>query len=248
MTQPAPIGPPAPLESVAAVFVDIDTLVPWEGNPRINGHTIPLVAASIRRFGFVAPAVVWTSKNELVAGHTRRLALLSILADDPSFVPMGCPAPRMVPVRFHEFTDENEAHAYAIADNHLTERADWDYEALGDLLGTLQDTGDADLLLATGWQEHDIANLLAASWEPPPLEDLSGSVQSGGPKPIAITFTPDEWTHVSASLRKWRDGGGTGSDAHGVTAISALWVASDPLGASQGGESENGERPDRSTG
>lgn len=123
----------------------------WAKNPRLNAEAIPKVAASIRRFGFVAPAVVWSEANRLVAGHTRIAALESILAADPSFVPLGAPEgtpPGFCPVVFHPFASEEEANAYAVADNRLNELARWDVPVLHDLLASF---GDSSLVTLTGF-------------------------------------------------------------------------------------------------
>jgi ParB-like chromosome segregation protein Spo0J len=92
-------------------------LTPWEGNPNVGDKE--KVAASIKRFGFVAPICVWTSKGRMVAGHTRLAAFFVLLDRDAKFVPRGAPGPGLVPVRFHEFESEAEADAYALADNQL---------------------------------------------------------------------------------------------------------------------------------
>ena len=121
-------------------WVHIDDIAPWQKNPRINTSSIPKVASSIKRWGFVSPAVVWSEEGRLVAGHTRLAALKSILAEDPEYVPKGAPKgtkPGMLPVRFHSFGSEREADAYAIADNRLNELAEWDRPALDALLLTL---------------------------------------------------------------------------------------------------------------
>lgn len=123
----------------------------WDKNPRINAEAIPKVADSIRRFGVVAPAVVWEEAGRLVAGHTRIAALESILAADPTFVPKGASPgvrPGMIPVRFHPFASEAEADAYAIADNRLNEIARWDVPVLHDLLASF---GDSSLVALTGF-------------------------------------------------------------------------------------------------
>lgn len=128
----------------------------WDKNPRINAEAIPKVADSIRRFGVVAPAVVWEEAGRLVAGHTRIAALESILAADPTFVPKGASPgvrPGMIPVRFHPFASEAEADAYAIADNRLNEIARWDVPVLQGVLTSL----DVDLAAVTGFDVGSLA-------------------------------------------------------------------------------------------
>src|SRR5512144_1197610 len=90
----------------AAYWSPISTLQKWAKNPRKNDHAVPRVARSIRKYGFVAPVVVWQSQGRLVAGHTRIAAYEAILQEEPGFVPRDAPGPGLVPVRLHEFVDE----------------------------------------------------------------------------------------------------------------------------------------------
>ncbi len=125
----------------AAYWAPLSTLRKWAKNPRKNAQAIPRVARSIRKYGFVAPVVVWQSQNRLVAGHTRIAALEQLLREEPGFIPRDAPGPGLAPVRFHEFVDEAEANAYALADNKLVEAATWDDQLLGDVLDDPPDPG-----------------------------------------------------------------------------------------------------------
>lgn len=139
-------------EISAATWVPVAALKPWLKNPRKNDPAVPRVAESIRRFGFVAPIVVWTSADRMVAGHTRLKAILSILDAEPDFIPKGAPGPGVVPVRWHEFESEKEADLYALADNRLGELAEWDGEALK---GILPDFDAMDLRVA-GFDDYEL--------------------------------------------------------------------------------------------
>jgi hypothetical protein len=66
----------------------------------------------------------------------------------------------VVPVRFYEFADESEASAYAIADNKLSEIAEWDEEKLGEIFAELAQT-DESLLRETGFDSGEIERLIA---------------------------------------------------------------------------------------
>lgn len=120
------------MTSAAAEWVSIWSLHVWDDNPRINEKAIPRVKASIRKFGFVSPCVVW--KDRLVAGHTRCAALHELYAEDRTFVPKGAPGPGLVKIVRHDFKDEHEANLYAVADNALGEIAEWDETKLVDLV------------------------------------------------------------------------------------------------------------------
>jgi len=156
--------PPAAATQIAAEWAPIERVKLWERNPRRNDPVIPKVARSIRRYGFVAPLVVWTSRDRLVAGHTRYKAMELLLREDPSFVPRGAPSPGLVPIRFHEFVSEAEANAYAIADNRLGEEAEWDDTALADELAILRTDGFD--LADTGFEDAEIKILLGEHEDP----------------------------------------------------------------------------------
>ena len=143
----------------AAYWTPMEELQRWRKNPRQNDRAVPHVARSIRKYGFVAPVVVWTSKDRLVAGHTRLLAMDQLRAENSDFVPRDAPGPGLVPVRFHEFTDEAEAAAYGIADNKLAEYAEWDEALLGEVLQEIR-AFDDQLLLETGFTESSIDKLI----------------------------------------------------------------------------------------
>ncbi len=135
-------------------WVPIDKLVPWAKNPRKNDVAARHLAEKIRRFGFVAPAVVWPARDMLVAGHARLKAMHLLLADDPAFTPRGAPGPGMVPVRFYDFKDEREAEEYALADNKLNDVAEWDALALFDLK-----TDEGFKLEELGWSLDELTDL-----------------------------------------------------------------------------------------
>lgn len=126
-----------PVSMAAATWVHWSALRRWVKNPRKNAHAVPKIAAAIRKFGFVAPAVVWTEADRLVAGDTRVQAMAQICAEDPAFVPRGAPGPGLMRVVHHSFASEAEADAYALADNRLGELAEWDAAGVNDILASL---------------------------------------------------------------------------------------------------------------
>ena len=50
--------------------IELDKLIPWEGNPRLNEHAVDAVAESIRSFGFNVP-ILCDQNSTIIAGHTR---------------------------------------------------------------------------------------------------------------------------------------------------------------------------------
>lgn len=168
--QPPAVEQAARVADTSAVWLPVAELHRWEGNPRKNDPAVPRVAASIRRFGFVAPIVVWKAADRMVAGDTRLKALRSLMAESPDFVPKGAPGPGLARVIFHDFANEDEANLYAIADNRLNELAEWDEEARDEILAHYDDESralagyDDDVVLADGEDAVE-----APIPEPPPI-------------------------------------------------------------------------------
>jgi ParB-like chromosome segregation protein Spo0J len=123
--------------------IEIDKLIPYHNNPRKN-QAVDKVASSLSEFGFQQPIVV--DKNMVViVGHTRLLASQKLGYDK-------------VPV-FVADLSENQAKAYRIADNRLSEDSDWDYDFLNMEIGMLQEF-DFDLT-QLGFDKEELNNLLA---------------------------------------------------------------------------------------
>jgi DNA modification methylase len=124
-------------------LVKADTLIPYARNPRKNSAAVDKIAASIKEFGWQQPIVV-DKENVIIAGHTRLLAAQKLGIED-------------VPVHIADLS-ETQAKAYRLADNRLSEDADWDIEMLGLEIRELDDLGfELDL---TGFDNTELANLL----------------------------------------------------------------------------------------
>ncbi len=135
MTTPSP---------AAAEYVTVASLRPWVKNPRKNDPAVAAVADSIKRFGFGSPIIARRENGEIIAGHTRLKAAIRLgLAE--------------VPVRYLDLS-EAEAHALALADNRVGELADWDGEALVDVLRELDASGAN--IGGLGWDSSELDALL----------------------------------------------------------------------------------------
>ena len=95
-------------------------LKPYKNNPRKNDEAVDLVANSIKEFGFKVPIIV-DKNNEIVAGHTRLKALKKLGIDE-----VEC-------VIADDLTDE-QIKALRLADNKVSEKAEWDFNLLDDEL------------------------------------------------------------------------------------------------------------------
>lgn len=96
--------------------VKTEKLIPYANNPRINDDAVDKVAASIKEFGFKVPMVI-TSKNVIVAGHTRYKAAKKLGLES-------------VPCVVADDLTEEQVKAFRIADNKVGEFSTWDVELL----------------------------------------------------------------------------------------------------------------------
>lgn len=162
-----------PPKNPALRWMPVAALKPWDKNPRRNDEAVPAVARSIQQFGFLAPVVAWGTQRRIIAGHTRIKAVEFLRAnrwDDERgdwtkrdtaepWQDSEAPEPYMVPVRVTEFASEEDASAYAMADNRLGELADWDADAVSSLLKQLDQSDDFEDLTVIGWDADELRDL-----------------------------------------------------------------------------------------
>ena len=110
--------------------IKVGKLVPYENNPRKNDKAVAKVANSIREFGFINPIVI-DKNNVVVAGHTRLKAALKLKMDS-----VPC-------IRVDALTDE-QVKAFRLADNKLSELAEWDVDLLEQELADIIDIAMSD--------------------------------------------------------------------------------------------------------
>ncbi len=98
------------------VNVNVNDLLEYDNNPRINDDAVDVVASSIREFGFKVPIII-SSDYVIVAGHTRLKASKKLgLTEVPCIIA-------------DDLTDE-QIKAYRLVDNKTAEFATWDIEKL----------------------------------------------------------------------------------------------------------------------
>jgi len=152
----------------------LETIYPYDHNPRVNDPGVDAVAASIKEYGFRQPIVVDES-DVIIVGHTRYKAAKKLgLATVPVHVARG-----LTP---------DQARAYRIADNQTATLSAWDDNRLAQELAVLQQA-DFDLSL-TGFPEDEVLRLLGA--EP----DAGAADPDDVPEPPAdpVTRPGDLWT------------------------------------------------------
>src|SRR5437879_4086962 len=122
----------------------VDSIRPYENNPRHNDAAVDAVAASIREFGFRQPIVV-DEHGVIIVGHTRYKAALRLgLTEVPVHVAVGL--------------SPEKVKAYRLADNQTATLAQWDDDKLVQELAQLREI-DFDLAL-TGFSSEDLQRLL----------------------------------------------------------------------------------------
>lgn len=159
-------------------YVALDDLLPAERNPK--RHRTGALTASVNRFGFVTPVLRDERTGRLVAGHGRAETLRTLRADGaspPEGVRVDSEGRWLVPVIVGWASrSDAEADAYLVADNRQAELGGWDTAELAELLGDLNDT---ELLEATGYDDHDLADMLRAG-AAPDLDRLAAEVGEPG--------------------------------------------------------------------
>jgi hypothetical protein len=138
-------------------------------NPRKHSRQqIGALAQSIKSFGFNAPILV-DSENRVVAGHARLEAARLLGLQE-------------VPVVRLEHLSEQQAKAYMLADNKLTDRSGWDDAKVAIILKDLSEMALEFEIEATGFETGEI-DLRIQSLEP--SEDVADSAdefeESAGP-------------------------------------------------------------------
>ena len=150
----------------------IESIRPYENNPRFNDTAVDAVIASIKEFGWRQPIVV-DGEGMIVVGHTRHKAALK----------MGL---QQIPV--HVATDLTPAQvkAYRIADNQTASIAQWNYDLLPLEILALKDLDfDVNLL---GFDQEELSRL------------MSGDMAQGLVDPDEIPAPPDEATTKAGDL------------------------------------------------
>ena len=119
------------------IELNLKDLKPYEKNPRKNDEAVKYVKESIKQFGFKVPIVV-DKDNVIIAGHTRYKASKEL-------------GLTKVPCIVADDLTEEQVKAFRLADNKVSEKAEWDFDLLTDELNDILDI-DMDLL---GFEDLD---------------------------------------------------------------------------------------------
>jgi DNA modification methylase len=125
-------------------WVSTDQIKPYPRNPRKNAQAVDKVAYSLKTYGWQQPIVVDVD-SIIIAGHTRWLAAQQLKMDK-------------IPIRIAKELTPEQVRTYRIADNRLSEEAEWDEALLREELNLLKDM-ETELSL-TGFDERELTQLL----------------------------------------------------------------------------------------
>ena len=131
----------------------INTIKPYEHNPRNNDNAVDAVANSIKEFGFKVPIVI-DKDGVIVAGHTRYKASQKLGLTE-------------VPCIVADDLDEKQIQAFRIAENKTNDLAEWNDDMLADELKDI--IGDIDMT-DFGFGDFEIS-MLTYDMEPEKFDD-----------------------------------------------------------------------------
>lgn len=104
------------MESKKIIMMPLDSIIPYDNNPRFNEGAVEVVANSIKEFGFKNPIIV-DKNNVIIAGHTRLKAAYELGLEE-------------APVIIAEDLTEDQVKAFRLVDNKTSEFAKWDFAKL----------------------------------------------------------------------------------------------------------------------
>lgn len=104
-------------------YVPIETIYPYDNNPRINKGAIPALKESIKGFRFSNPITV-DGNGVVISGHTRLEAAKAL-------------GMKKVPIIKRVDLTEEQAKALRLADNKVGELSEWDFDKLKIELGEM---------------------------------------------------------------------------------------------------------------
>lgn len=159
--------------SMAVELLPIESIRPYENNPRHNDAAVDAVAQSIKEYGFRQP-IVTDPQRIIICGHTRYKAARKL-------------GLKKVPVHIAHDLSPEQIKAYRLADNKTADLSDWNFELLPIELAELQEMKyDLDLL---GFDPDELDQLL----HPGGKAGLCDPDEIPAPPDAATTQKGDVW-------------------------------------------------------
>lgn len=130
-TNKKPVFVEIPQRKLELVWMCLDDLVPYSGNPRHNNESAKMVAESIKAYGYICPITATAEHNIILTGHTR-LKAMRLLGQTHAYV-----------LKVYGLSDE-EIRGFVIADNRVGEYSRWNYSAVDRMVS---ETGNVDPMM-----------------------------------------------------------------------------------------------------
>lgn len=146
----------------------VNSIRPYENNPRKNDHAVDKLAESIKAYGFRQPIVI-DANGVIVCGHTRWKAAKQL---------------GMKEVPCHVATDltPEQVKAYRVADNRMSEISDWDMDSL---IAEIESMTAAGIDIGPlGWDDQELQQLLGRVDFQPGTEEDQGQLDQLEPKMV----------------------------------------------------------------
>ena len=133
--------------------IPIDHLVPYAKNPRKITKAVPLVAESIKSFGFNVPITINNMIDKIiVSGHTRYEAARKLGMENVPYIELN-------------HLSDMDIRKYRLADNRVSDESEWDKNLLRNELAELELNSklDAEWFKNIGFSQEEIAQALAGT-------------------------------------------------------------------------------------
>jgi DNA modification methylase len=165
---------------LSVLYRDISSLKPDPANPRRHSKKqIRQIANSIATFGFNVPILI-DRNAKVIAGHGRLLACREL---------GWCEVPTLC----LDHLTPDQARAFTIADNRLSELAEWDDRLLAEQLKDLSLLGLDFSLEVTGFEIGEIDLRIGALDDPPEQADDPADIVPEPPSGPAVSKPGDLW-------------------------------------------------------
>jgi len=135
--------------------IPIEHLVPYAKNPRKITKAVPLVAESIKSFGFNVPITINNMIDKIiVSGHTRYEAAKKLGMTSVPYIELN-------------HLSDLDIRKYRLADNRVSDESEWDKNLLRTELAELELNSklDAEWFNNIGFSQEEIAKALAGTMQ-----------------------------------------------------------------------------------
>jgi hypothetical protein len=207
--------PPEPQQGHYVDYLPLDDIRGAERNPK--GHADADIKRSINRHGMAELPLLDERTGRLIAGHGRLDQLRAMREagqEPPAGVRVGDDGAWLAPIlRGWSSRSDEEAEAYLIASNKLTELGGWDDHGLAEML---TDLADSQLLELTGFTGDDLDDLIASIQETDPaggkdplakqsyqangLNDLKDNYENAAGRVLVIAYPGAQYVWVIGKL------------------------------------------------